>query len=263
MDESKENGGQRSESLSTLFVDGGKIIATFAVGAASYFGSPLSMVLHDHWFTFALGGALVASLYVIVRRETTGAALRGGDGLVRAVAKREQLSKGAILAALRRAKSIDMVGFNLRSPWLKPRSELDEILVDRLKRESDLRVRIIIADPECESLVERDERETGSNTGRLPGEGNAVKNYLGELRKRDGGSAVAVRLVDAGLISCSLIIADQRIFATWYLTFRGGSQSPTLEIFGRTSAFFRAFRHEFDTLWERGRPMADGQSESA
>jgi hypothetical protein len=258
MEDDRSARNNPAESLPALAMDGIKIVATFALGAATYFGSPFSKVLHDHWFTFALGAGLLASLYIIYRRERRATRSLSSSGVVRFVARRDELNQGAILDAFRNAKTIDMLGFNLRSQWLKYPSTFDDVITMRLKTETGLQIRILIADPDCESLSERDVFETGAKTGRLSADAHAVKNYLYELRKRSPRSgAVEVRFVDANWIRCSLIIADDHMFATWYLSFRGGSQSPTLELAGGRSPFFVTFRQEFETLWQRGRSMDD------
>lgn len=254
MDHDADPGGAR-KSVWDLFLDAMKIVLSIVIAAATVYGSPLSKELHDRWLTVALAAGLLTSLVVIYRRERKSGRVVTAEGVVRVLARRDQLTQTNILESMRAAKGIDMVGFNLRSPWLKSPSNFDHLIGERLKSESNLRIRIIIADPDAESLRRRDVQETGAETDRLPGEGNSVKNYLGDLRKRGKPGTVEVKFIDPNLIRCSLIIADERLFATWYLSFRGGSQSPTLEIAGSTTPLFAIFRKEFDTMWEWARPM--------
>jgi hypothetical protein len=258
MTETTETNERSRQSISALLIDGWKIMLTFVLGAASYFGSPFSQVLHQHWHTVALGSALLMSIYVLFQREVKGASLGANLGIKRATARREEIDSVRMLDAVKHAKSIDMLGFNLRRQWFRPESKFDEIITCRLKNEKNLKIRILIADPECHSIARKGEFEDGTSTERMKADGFAVQSYLVNLRKSAETDAVEVKLLDADMIRCSLIIAGDHMFATWYLSFSGGSNSPAFEIMGEKTAFYKSFKLEYEKLWLRGRLLEDG-----
>lgn len=260
MTETTETKERSRQSLSALLIDALKIFLTFMLGAATYFGSPFSKVLQQHWHTIALGGALLMSIYVLFQREVKGASLGANLGIKRATARREEIDSIRMLDAVKHSATIDMLGFNLRRQWFRPESKFDEIITSRLKKEKDLKIRILIADPECQSIARKSEFEDGTSTERMRADGYAVQSYLVKLNKSATPDAVTVKLLDADMIRCSLIIAGDLMFATWYLSFSGGSNSPAFEIMGEKTAFYKTFKLEYEKLWQRGRILEDGET---
>jgi hypothetical protein len=45
------------------------------------------------------------------------------------------------------------------------------------------------------------------------------------------------------------------MLATWYLSSRRGSTSPTFEIYGHNSPFFEIFDGEFEQLWQQAKDL--------
>ena len=193
------------------------------------------------------------SLYVLYKREIKDASLGTNLGIIKAAARREEIDYVRMLDAVKHAKTIDMLGFNLRRQWFRPGSKFDEIITYRLENEKNLKIRILIADPECNSIARKGEFEDGTSTERMKADGYAVQSYLVNLKKSAATDAVVVKLLDADMIRCSLVIADEHMYATWYLSFCGGSNSPAFEIMGEKKAFYKSFKLEYEKLWQRGR----------
>jgi len=261
LDEITKNKEFSRESLSALLIDALKIFLPFVLGVATLFDSPFSKILQPHWHTVALGSALLISLYVLFQREVKGASLGANLGIKRATARREEIDSIRMLDAVKRAQTIDMLGFNLRRQLFRPESKFDEIITSRLKKEKDLKIRILIADPECQGIARKSEFEDGTSTERMRADGYAVQTYLVKLNKA-APDAVEVKLLDADMIRCSLIIAGDLMFATWYLSFSGGSNSPAFEIMGGKTAFYKTFKLEYEKLWQRGRLLEDGETDA-
>ncbi|HPQ68155.1 MAG TPA: hypothetical protein PKW95_03430 [bacterium] len=243
------------KSLPALLWDVFKIFITFILGAATYWGSPISELLNKHWLSIALGLALCMSLFIIFRRGVTNFHYGSNEGIIVAVARREELNNKRVIDALSKAKNIEMAGFNLRSPWFSGSSKFEKMIESRLKTESDLKIKIIIADPDCDSLKTRNIMEDGCDTGRMKADGDSALNFLGELQDKASNNAVEIKLVDADMINMSVIIAEERMFATCYMTFVGGSKSPAFEISGSKTKYYTVFKDEFDRLWKRGRQV--------
>lgn len=241
-----------SRSLIQLVVAGAEIVGSGIVIAIGVYKAPLTEAIRAHAVAFGLLAALLVSLFIIWKLQFSGVK---GYGLLRGFPERDPAAHQRLFKALRAAKNIRMLGFNLRSAGLKTESNFDELMEDRLKAEADLTLRILIADPDLDSVARRNALESrGDRTNRLKAEIDDVMKYVQDLRERTKGK-IEIKLVDAEMIRASVIIADETMMATWYLSSRRGSKSPTFEIYGSQSPFFKAFDGEFELLWQKGKAI--------
>src|SRR5689334_21638943 len=96
-----------------LAKDGGKLILSFALGAATYFGQPLHPFFQRNWSTIALAFALAMAIYILIKRERVRPLSRNLEGIVTAWPRREKIDQNLILTAIKNAQNIDMLGYNL------------------------------------------------------------------------------------------------------------------------------------------------------
>jgi hypothetical protein len=285
MSEAKVGHTDSRGALWSATKDGLKVILTFVLGAATYFGSPLPLVLRQHWLVVGLVFALIMMAYTMVRREKDHHSghvfaamslqeqknrvqaledkLRDNaslSGLVSAFPRRANVAMSGVLEELRTAKFIGLMGFNLRSRWFTRHGYFDDIIRPRLQSDRDLSVKILIANLSSEALKFRELCEDGGQTGRMIADGTASLGYLRELLKAHAATHCAakleVRLVEAGLIRCSLTLFEDRILMTSYLARRGANRSPTFEIVGPASDLYKVYREEFEELWESSLPYS-------
>lgn len=231
-----------------LAKDSGKLILSFAFGAATYFGQPLHPFFRQNWSTIALAFALAMAIYILVKRERLRARNGSLEGIMAAWPRREKLDQGSIFTALESANRIDMVGYNLRSPYFSHGGSFDDLMREKLKKEKTARVRILIADPDSEGLARRAEIEDRHPNDRMRIDGYSSLEYLNDLLRLfpDG---IEVKLIDGDLIRAFCVFADEHLFVTWYLSRRTGNKCPTLEIHGKSNGFYVAFQKEFEALW--------------
>jgi hypothetical protein len=232
--------------------DGAKLIISFGLGAATYFGTGIHPIFREHWLPIGLGCALVMAIYILVRRESARSTTVRIAGIVRAWSRREELDAGRIMEALERAQNIDMLGYNLRAPWFRRRGQFDELLRGRLSKERDFRVRILIADPDSPGLGRRASCEDGHESERMRADGNRALEYLNDLLRTHISNGLEVRLLDADLVRCCLIFGGDRLFVTHYLARRTGNTCPAFEIGATKSGLYETYRQEFEDLWNEG-----------
>jgi hypothetical protein len=251
------NGGallEKSRLWLGLAKDAGRVILSFAIGAATYFGQPLHPFFREHWPTIGLGCALIMAVYILVRREKQHAASVAVEGIVAAWPRREELDRRRIFKALGEADSIDMMGYNLRSPYFSYGGTFDDLVREKLKREKTIRLRILIADPDSEGLARRAELEDKHPTDRMRNDGYSSLEYLNDLLRIYPGGSLEVKLIDGDSIRCSCIFADDSLFVTSYLSRRTGNKCPVFEIFGKNTGFYVTFQREFESLWSDAQP---------
>jgi hypothetical protein len=237
-----------------LAKDGGRVILSFAIGAATYFGTPLHPLFRQYWPTIGLGCALIMAVYILVRREKQRATNFKAEGIVGAWPRREGLDQKRIFRALEKADSIDMLGYNLRSPYFSYGGTFDDLVREKLKREKTIRLRILIADPDSEGLARRAELEDRHPTDRMRNDGYSSLEYLNDLLRIYPGGSLEVKLIDGDSIRCSCIFADDSLFMTPYLARRTGNKCPAFEIFGENTGFYVTFQREFESLWNDAEP---------
>ena len=59
-----------------------------------------------------------------------------------------------------------------------------------------------------------------------------------------------VKVISRANIYCRIVRADDRMVVTKYLCHSSGGSSPTLELHGEDTSWFRKFTGEFDRMWE-------------
>jgi hypothetical protein len=234
--------------------DGAKVILSFAIGAATFFGQALHPFFRQNWPTIGLACALIMAIYILVRREKERATNLDGGGIVGAWPRREELDSRRIFRALQQAESIDMLGYNLRSPYFSYGGAFDDLIREKLNKQKTIRLRVLIADPDSVGLARRAELEDKHPNDRMRNDGNSSLEYLNELLRTYPGGSLEVKLIDGDFVRCSCIFADERLFVTPYLASRTGNKCPAFEIFGKSTGFYVAFQREFESLWNDGQP---------
>lgn len=246
----RDDGTAPSRSLIRIAWDAAKIVGAGLLAAAGFYGTDLDKKIQANPLTVGLGVALLVSLVIIWKLQTSGVK---GYGLLRGFPDREPDTHKRMMKALRTAKDIRMLGFNLRSSGLKTSSAFNELITSRLSTEKDLTLRILVGNPDLDSVSRRNALESqGERVNRLKAEIDDVVKYVHGLRAKGN---VEIKVVDVDIIRASVIIADETMMATWYLSSRRGSGSPTFEIYGSQSQFFKVFDGEFELLWQKGQPI--------
>ena len=155
------------------------------------------------------------------------------------------------------AKHVDIMSNTLWNNWIK-QDEFRLTLFEHIAQGTAV-VRILVYDPDADvlSLRSRDEEE-------LPGEMQVeIANTLRRLAEglRDlpvsAGKNLEVRLTYQTLHLAQIIRADECMLVAIYLSGKSGGPSPTMQLRGATSSYFRKYDDQFEILWRRAKPLDD------
>ncbi len=145
-------------------------------------------------------------------------------------------------------------------------------LFDNLRR--DVLVRILIYDPDSEVLVMRatDEKDkyvkiqtigpkkTDGKWFEMQQEINSTLHTLAEDWKNLnelGRKNLEVRLTYQSSHPLQMVRADEQMLVAFYLSGKSGTPSPTMQFRGSKSTYFLKYMEQFETLWERAKPVDD------
>lgn len=149
------------------------------------------------------------------------------------------------------AKEVDLMSMCLSRDWLL-RPELREA-IENAVRERRTCFRILILDPTSEVAAQRALEEGKKEF--LP----TIEQSLETLRAMRehippevANTHFQLRVINRTNIYCRIIRADDMMLVTKYLCHCGGGSSPTLELHGKDTSWFRKFASEFDHMWEQG-----------
>ncbi|MFE0147777.1 DUF5919 domain-containing protein [Nonomuraea sp. NPDC059007] len=146
---------------------------------------------------------------------------------------------GSLLAGAR--ENIDIVGYCFLFIW-EQHIDLPKLIA--AKCAAGARVRIALADPECEHVRERDELEHLGGT--LPGRIRNALNHLRELREVPG---VRIGLHQVHLYS-SIYRFDGEMVVTPYLYRARGYQHPALHLRELSPhGVFTRYADQFEQIW--------------
>jgi hypothetical protein len=157
------------------------------------------------------------------------------------------------------ARRVDIMSNTLWNNWMK-QEEFRQRLFEHIAQ-GTAAVRILVYDPDADvlSLRARDEEELV-----VPGEMqieivNTLRRVVGELNGLPVSirANLEVRLTHQTLHLAQVIRADERMLVANYLTGKSGGPSPTMQLRGSGSSYFRKYDEQFEILWRRARLLDD------
>lgn len=158
---------------------------------------------------------------------------------------------------IREAKTVDMMGINLRSDWFNDRN-FRERLVGAV-RSNDCHVRVITLSPkEGDALTDRRIDEESNRFEDVPA--LRIRDYILETHghvanmrqnmQSDGKAGnIESKVATKSAIYCYYVRVDNRMLVSPYMSSLSGGNSPWFEIHGPDAAFFRIFETEFENMW--------------
>lgn len=147
------------------------------------------------------------------------------------------------------SEHVDILSKTLWNNWMHLEDFRDQLFSNIAR---GAHVRILIYDPESNTLrrqamIERD----------VPGEmQQEIKATLVRLAQGRNNLPISaktnleVRLTTQPLHPIQMIRADEHMLVAMYLVGKSGSPSPTMQIKGNDSVYFRKYAEQFKTLWE-------------
>lgn len=178
------------------------------------------------------------------------------------------------------ARRIDMVSNTLWDNWIQ-REKFLKRLFEHIKQD-DIVVRILIYDPDSKAFKMRakDEgqesemqREIAKTLKKVRDKWNKVPESARRTKRKvrstihrvDGlknnlpeparTTKLEVGLTHKTLHLAQIIRADDRMLVANYLSGKSGSVSPTMQLRGSDSSYFRKYAKQFRTLWKRAGPL--------
>lgn len=238
-----------------------------------------SAFVEDHACQLIIAAISVSFIWIIYSREKhhknlSSASPKVDDfgGLLKVWHNRDLKTTAADTTNMENSNKIDLLGFTMKNRYLKRASEFDKIIRDKLKRDKQFFLRVVLADPgEEESLRRREVIEDGprSIVNRLKGDVEDSLFYLNELKqevcseKLSGeGCQVRVYLVPADWIFGNLVITDQKILLTSYLFGIRGTGSPTFLIGSKESPLGKLYCDQLEKIIHNAREYSPPEQSS-
>lgn len=156
------------------------------------------------------------------------------------------------------AKHVDILSNTLWNNWLHD-GEFRSRLFKNIAHGAH--VRILIYDPEADVVRRRaaDEKD-------VPGEmQQEIKASLVSLARgwttlpHSAKANLEVCLTTSTVHPVQMIRADEHMLVAHYLVGKSGGPSPTMQLRGNDSVYFRKYTEQFQTLWDRARVLNDAQ----
>jgi hypothetical protein len=159
------------------------------------------------------------------------------------------------------AKTVDIVSNTLWTGWFND-ADFGEKFFENLSRGNT--ARILIYDPHAEVLRLRtgDEREPG---GQMQAEIGWTLEVIARGRETLDDTArrnLQVRLTTHSYHLAQIIRADDHILVAVYLSGKTGGPSPTFQVRGPGTEYFRTFSDQIEILWKCGRAMDEDEFRS-
>ncbi len=158
------------------------------------------------------------------------------------------------------ADQVDIVSNTFYTRWAND-EDFWRDLIDTLNRGT--RVRLLIYNPVSELLQLRSENEDDTRVDGLSQMKMEIYSTLEKIKKNrkklngDAERNFEVRLNSKLYQLAQIIRADRQILVALYLSKTGGSPSPTFQVAGPDSAYFKTYSQQFNILWENGEEMTD------
>lgn len=158
------------------------------------------------------------------------------------------------------AQQVDIVSSTFYTRWANDEDFWNE-LFDALKRGT--KFRLLIYNPESNLLKLRSENEDDSIIGETSEMKMEIHSTLKKIARnqkvleKDARKNFEVRLNSKFYQLAQIVHADKQILVSAYLSKKAGSKSPTFQISGPDSAYFKTYAQQFDFLWEAGENVED------
>jgi hypothetical protein len=172
-----------------------------------------------------------------------------GTGIERIYSERQDSDARMWHQRVAAASEVDLMSLCLSRDWLL-RPEFRET-IERAAGERRTRYRILVLDPRSELASQRAREEEKKEF--LPTIEQSLATLMG-MRKRLGaeiaGTYFQIKVANRANVYCRIIRADDMMLVTKYLCHSSGGTSPTLELHGKDTSWFRKFTDEFEYMWE-------------
>jgi hypothetical protein len=153
------------------------------------------------------------------------------------------------------AQQVDIVSNTFYSHWANDEDFWNELFA-ALKRGTNFR--LLIYNPESSLQQLRSENEDDPKIGGTSHMEMDIHSTLKKIAKnqktlgKDIRNNFEVRLNSKFYQLAQIVRADKQILVAVYLSKKTGAKSPTLQISGTDSAYFKTYSQQFDFLWEVG-----------
>jgi hypothetical protein len=152
---------------------------------------------------------------------------------------------------------VDIVSTTFYTRWANDDDFWND-LFDALRNRKS-KFRLLIYDPDSDILNIRSENEDDPKIGSTSQMKMEIHSTLEKIAKKINSldsnvkDKFEIRLNSKYYQMAQIIRADKRLLVALYLSKKTGSTSPTLQIQGPDSSFFKIYTQQFDILWESGR----------
>jgi hypothetical protein len=180
--------------------------------------------------------------------------------------KDAQGGKAAWDTRIHEARHVDIVSNTLWNNWMH-REEFRQGLLNNIARGAQ--VRIVIYNPNSDVLKLRaaDEKDPflviqREKVYQAQQEIISTLNKVAEIWNNLPAPArtnLKVRLTAKTLHLAQIIRVDERMLVATYLSGKSGGLSPTMQLRGAESSYFRKHADQFKTLWEPAEPLDDAR----
>ncbi len=160
------------------------------------------------------------------------------------------------------ASQVDIVSNTFYTRWAND-DDFWKDLIDALNRGT--KFRLLIYNPTSELLQLRSENEGDTKIGetsQMKMEIHSTLEKISKNRKKLGKEAeknLEIRFNSKFYQLAQIIRADKQILVAIYLSKTSGSPSPTFQVAGPDSAYFKTYSQQFDVLWENGDEITDNE----
>lgn len=156
-------------------------------------------------------------------------------------------------------KNVDMLSCTLWNNWMHQEEEFRNGFFSNIA--GGAHVRILIYDPESDILAHRSILERD-----VPGEmQQEIKATLVRLAQGRNDLPISVRknlevsLMTRTLLPGQIIRTGERMLVATYLVGKSGGPSPTMQLKGSDSVYFRKYTEQFETLWKWAKPLNEDE----
>jgi hypothetical protein len=157
------------------------------------------------------------------------------------------------------AREVDVVSSTFKSPWTYNDKFWDDFLQSI---RGGTKFRLLIYDPYSDILKIRSKNENDPEaikTNEMKMEIAITLERMKEKINRLDKAArnnFEIRLNSKYYQMAQIIRADKRILVAHYLSKKSGSYSPTMQVSGLDSSFFKRYAEQFEILWQEGKPLS-------
>lgn len=160
------------------------------------------------------------------------------------------------------SKQVDIVSNTFYTRWAHD-DDFWENLTDALNRGT--KFRLLIYNPISDLLKLRADNEGDSKIGETSQMKMEIHSTLEKIAKkrkvlsREARMNLQLRLNSKFYQLAQIIRADDRLLVAIYLSKTSGSPSPTFQVVGPDSTYFKTYSQQFEILWEHGNEITDDE----